>query len=819
MAFKLTRRAKALLNQTNIKVQIIVEIDGFENTAIFGAVDVEKLVTIGEDELTIGSFIIGGTIKDGFSKPYIDPKGEGIKIAQQILPDKGGTGSFPSIKLKFIDPNEELAKLFQPGNIVTDILSTKARVYIGFQNGAHPEDSIPILNGQISLSFFGPGFVKLQISHPDKLRNRKLFIKTESELLAGIGSGDVSLTLKDSTNALTPVDMLRTFLKIEDELIEYTTLIGDIYSGLIRGALGTIAVAHPIDTTAENFYLLREEAPFMALKLLFSGPIKDFKTNLDVINIVDIAPLISVGNAIRFNETDFQTRYGLSEGDKISLSGAANPANNFIDRNIISFVQFDGGSYVIVDGAALISETDSPALAALSSQYNVIQQAGAGCNLSPEQVDVERFLFWIDLFEGTFPEYEFQLIDTINAKEFIDKEVFFPANMYNVPRKGKISVQMNIPPLALEDVITLDINNVLNPDKIGIERSTDKYFYNTVKYLFGFNAIEDRFVNRDTRISGDSLTRFPNLGIKDLVIASKGLRKEIDAANVITSNSRRLTDRYRFGAALIKGVKTLYKVGFPLEVGDSIVVDGRSLKLKDIEKGSSEEFEPRLFEIINATQIHGKGSVTLDLLDTGFGLDARLGVVGPSSELDAGSTTTELKLKKSFGTTATQVERDKWTNYIGEKVKIYNNDRTFEHERTLKSFDLTRENVVIIDPALPSAPSEDFILDMPDYSGDATTKALWKNLHVFVCPVFDVVTGIDDKTFTVSVADALNIFVGARLRVMDPTFTTISERREVIDVSGVTITVDDTLGVIPSPGDHVRPVGFSDDNGLPYNYL
>lgn len=819
MVFDLSRRGKQLLAQTNIQGQIILEIDGFEDEAIFGAVDIEKFARIGEDELTIGEFFIGGVVKNSLSRPLISLQGTQTKVSQQIIPDQGGTSSIQSMNIRMIDKNNELARIFSPGQIVPDLHGVKARVYAAFQKGAHPEDSILVLSGTIRRTEFGAGYVRLSIAHPEELKRRDLFLARTTSITAAIDATQTTIPVQGTTGILVPEDVLKTYITIEDEIIEYTGIDTGTneFTGCTRGAKDTIAAAHDIDETVETLYEIEEDTIPLALKLLFSGPKEYFAEDVAVKAIEFLSPTQSIENAVVFKDPDIQSRYGLVVGDLMTITGATEGANNVTDAQITGFGTYDGGSYILFALENLVQETGTSATVSFKSQFRTMTQDRTGCNLSPEFVDVERFLFWQELFGETYPRYRFEFLESFNAKEFLDVQILFPTGLYSVPRKGKISLQFSIPPLALEDVITINLSNVMNPDKLKIERSTVKYFYNTIEYRVDYDAIRDKFFRKDIRISNDSLDRI-DVGIKKLLIEAQGLRSDLDADNVVTSISKRLLDRWKFGAEWIRGVQVNYKTGLTLEVGDAVVVDGASLKLVDTGRGDR-NFAPRLFEIINKQWDYATGKVVLDLLDTAFDVTSRVGLMGPSSWTAAGSTTTEVRVKRSFATTELEVERDKWETYLGDKVLIRSDDYTFAEEVTLVGFSNSRNDTIIVSPALSVAPPEDYVVDMPDYSGDSQTKAIWKNLHCFVAPVVDVVSGIDEFSFTVDGADISKFFIGGFVRVHNADFTRDSERQEITNIVGNTITVAESLGFTPQAGDETRPIGFSDDNGAPYNYI
>jgi len=899
MALNLSQRALSLLRQNNIKLQIILELEGFD--AIFGAIAVKKFVKIGEDDLIIGGgWFIGVTIENKFSKPYMMLSGgTDTQIDQQVFPDKDGTSSVQNIKVRLADKNEELTKLFSPGTVVTDMLGVKARFGIGFADGAHPEDTVFILNGTINKTVAGAGFWDLNIASPeeskridlfepveDKLKN---FALAEDELLAAIDPIVVTIPLVDASGFLVPAagfrtfvkignevieytgiavndltgcirgsdgtepkahsigaavtsfyfltddattisldstrglflpeDILRTFIRVENEIIEYTGINNNDLTGCIRGSLGSRATVHSLGSDISSYYTLEEDAIPLALKLMLSGPIEEFVSNIPVKSFFNQGLGVDIDNAVFFKESNIQDRYGLVEGDFITTTLADNGANNFVKRTIVSFGIFAGGSFVIVNGAALVAEAGSDAVAAFVSKYNTLTQPGIACEMTPEMVDVARHEFWESTFGTDFPSYRFKLTDSINAKEFIDKDVYFPSALYNIQRQGKTSLNYSIAPLALEEVVIFDETNTIRPSRITIERTTARFFYNNYVYKYDEDPLEDlKFLSNDVLISEDSFNRIKNVGRKTLKIEARGVRTDIDAPIIVPIIQRRQNQRYRFAAERLRNYKVLYKSGFRVEIGDIVIVRGDKLKIADITRGDR-RFAPRLMEVINKKLDYASGSVTFDLLDTKFGINNRVGVMSPASKTGVGSTATNLILKRSYATTEDQIERNKWENYIGELVRVKNVDETFDEEVTLTGFSPSNNDEIIVSPALSLAPTEDFIVCIPRYSGDSETKALIKNLHCFVCPSVAITAGIDDFSFTVGGGDIGKFFIDGFVRVRSAEWDTVSDSLKIINIVGNDITLEKTMGFTPDATFRAEGIGFASDKGLPYHYI
>ena len=172
MAFEITNTAENLASFTNVCPNLILEIEGIEQ--VFSAGGVSKLIKIGDDCWFIGKpdIVIGGICRDENALDYISLDGSSKSIGQQLFQDKGGSSSITRASIRLVDKDQKLTKLFQPNNVIDDILAANCKLYLGFENGAHPRDSINLFNGIVGECQFGSGFVTLNIAHPKELERQ-----------------------------------------------------------------------------------------------------------------------------------------------------------------------------------------------------------------------------------------------------------------------------------------------------------------------------------------------------------------------------------------------------------------------------------------------------------------------------------------------------------------------------------------------------------------------------------------------------------------------------------------------------------------------
>ena len=826
MPIELSAKAELLSQEVNIKQNIILEIEDIP--IIFGAQPIFRVWEIGEDGVTIGQqgLTIGGLIQIENSRDYIMLEGTTNNITQQLELDEGGAGSITKFKIQLVDKNQELTRLFSPGFTVEDILGKEATVYIGFEGGSHPQDSLRLFEGVIEEQSTGPGFWNLAVAHPQTLTRTELFPQITTQLTSDITDSETIIPLASGTGIINPVDSLVTYVRIEDELIRGAVL-GTDFIVTERGADGTIAVAHDEDTDVQSYYVLDDNPVDLALKLMLSRGGAPSYENIEVSRFVQTIGLEEIEDAVIFDSLTFQDDLGLVIGDLVTITGATNAVNNVTDFAISGFAVGSFGTAMILGGAGLVAETTTSATMSIKSQYDVFPAVkggvSAGCFMKPKQVDVQRHLDLKALLIAQIPDMQLRIDDAENAKELIVNELFKPIGFYQIP-KARYSVSAVIPPLVVAQLKNFNSNAVKNPDKLKISRQINKNFYNAIAFKFNPDVLElDRFLSGQVIYSQRSVNRI-NTGTRTLTIESRGLQGDPVTQVRVQSLARRLEDRYQFAPETIT-VETNYKDGFNTEVSDIVLFGDTDLQLTDINE-ANRNFVPRLMEVANKSLNLKNGNLKFELLDTAAGADGRYGVVSPSSFVDTGSTTTVIKLKRSFGTGEFELEREKWVSFFGEDILIRNEDYSFQEVTKLVGF--TDNSLFELEiEAISVAPPEDYIVDLPAYSDEPNTRTTMKSIHCFWDPQVDITDNSGDNfSFQVDAGDIDKFLVDAFVRVhsedysVDSVESSLDDDAQVTDVNTVTkiVTVDRDLGFAPLSGYQVDLIGFK-DGGLPYRLI
>ena len=814
MSLELTATAQALAQGTSKEPQIILELEGID--LVFGAIEVLKVAQIGDPGLVIGNFLIGDLIADPNSRDYISlgkssAGGTTTSLSQQVDPDKAGKLSVQRFNIALIDKNGELTTLFAS----QEMIAKNATVYLNFGGGAHPEDSIRIMNGRVADFNPSAGAFALVIAHPEDEKRQTLFQLIQTELDGAITDIDTTMTLDSVDDMIVNDSLVQLYFQLEDEIVKVTDVTG-LVATVERAQFDTIAIAHDDETEVETRYEFSGNPITLALNIMLSGPTNDI-SDIIISNFEQINATTNIQNGLLIPIKSLADNLGLIEGDLVTITGATNPANNVVAAPILDFTANVAGTVIRLSGVDLIEESSTSAVASFKSQFNTFPD-GAGANMTTRQVDVLRHLAIFENIGASYPDMRFFLKDEQKVKELISEQLYFPTGLYPVPRKGRNSVAITLPSFSDDAIKTFDKTNIKNPDKIKVRRSSSKFFYNTVQYIFNEDEFEEKFKAREINTSERSIQRIP-LGTRELTIKSLGWRDNSTTRQFLRTQADRFTDRYQFGAEFFE-FSVLYGEGFNVEVADVILLDGTDLQIYDSQSGTR-NFTPRLLEVINKSMNVKSGDIKITALDTNFSNLARYGTIAPASKLASGSTTTQILLKDSFGNVGG--EADKWASFTGEQIRIFSDDfTTFDETTNLIQIDPSNPNALNVS-ALSIPPLEDYNIEFPTYDTgtDALLNGVQKALHGFMNPQITIVTGIDGVSFTVSAPDAVRMVVGQPVRIHSEDYTFDSSPESfsvdpvVVDITGVTITLDTDIGFTPAAGYKADLVGYN-DGGFSY---
>lgn len=650
-------------------------------------------------------------------------------------------------------------------------------------------------------------------NHPDASQLVDVEVQDDSNTPQFIGSAtlgiQLSLDVEDATNFLEPADSgtLRTYFVIEEELVEYTSKSSNTLLGLVRGQQKNgLGFYHETASRVDQVIRLSGNGIDLALKLMLSRGPTFYVDGLEIKSFVYLTPSQSSPDTIFFEGIDIETDYGVVPEDICTVTGATNAGNNITDAIIIEVGKYDGGSYIVVDQPLILEDTTS-AVIQIKSQYNTLP---IGLGMRPVEVDVAQHVFIKNTFLSTF-SFDLFIKDLSNGKDFIERQIYLPMTCFSVPRKGRSSVAYHVGPLPTYDVVLLDTTTVENPDQLKVQRSLSENFFNKVNYSYDYNPVTEEYDTPKSYVSTDSQTRIP-VRDKPLEIPSYGLRSDLEAALLTERAAKRLLKRYQYGAEFIKGIKVKFQSGYKTEIGDIVAVDYADLKLSDYSSGNRSG-SLKLMEIINKTMDSKTGEITLDVVNSIFGASDRFGMISPSSMTASGSSAIKLLLKKSWSTKSFQKESLKWSDYVGQKVLVHNEDWSVQWETVIRGFDNNDPQGMSVD-ALPGSPGENWIIQAPNYpnSIDQSELAFWKQRHCFFSPRVQVVSSFLQTEVEVDPGDIGRFFIGSVIRIHNFDFTEDAPEAVVtaIDTLNNLVSFDTPTGFTISTDHFIDLIGFVD---------
>lgn len=733
MAIELTARTKRALDELSIEPNLIIRIDGL--STLYGSTAIREFLTYGYDEVEYGDegIFYGGLVDKEDQKQYIDSATTTYTIRQQMsYDDEAGASSVATMNIGLVDKNQEISQLISPGFDLEDILGRRVDVFYTFGDTDFFEDSIQVFKGFVTKIESRPGLIIFKINHPDAKKQVELFKSVETQLDGSITASDTTISVNDASSFFEPASPLTTYLRIGDEVVQYTGISGNDFTGVTRGAQGTTATPHDDNSQVRALYSLEDNVMDLALKLMMSG----FGTD-PVYEDITVTSFVKVGagntqiaNAIYFDQVNIPQDYNITAGDTITTTGATNGANNVTTRTITDVVQFESGYYIVVDGAALVYEEDSSAAMDVFSQYNVLPD---GMRMRPDEVDIEEHTRLRDFFFSAFSYRFFIKEDEINGKDFLDKEIYRPIACYSLPRKARSSVGYTIGPIPGENIKTLKLDTTRDPRNIRITRSTNRSFFNEVVYKYDDDPLvpETSFGTGLITINQTSKDRIPGR-TKTYVVESKGMRTGLQGANIASLQTARILDRYKFGAEIVD-LKAMFSISVDIEIGDKVVAEFDDLQVTDITQGSR-LFQPRLFEVLNKTINLKNGAVDFQLLDTGINIDTRFGLMSPCSEIAGVISSSQFSIRARTGYTAKfgDDEFRNWENIISINqfisIRVHNDDYSVDEDLVVTSIN---ENVFTLETAATITLAVGLTVEFTDYV-DVDTSDKQKLLYAYM---------------------------------------------------------------------------------------
>jgi hypothetical protein len=337
---------------------------------------------------------------------------------------------------------------------------------------------------------------------------------------------------------------------------------------------------------------------------------------------------------------------------------------------------------------------------------------GEGLGMDNDQVDLSEHLILRARYLSDF-EYDFYIKDELtDVKEFIESQIYLPAACYSLPRKSQASMGIFTPPIPGAEILTVNDTNILNPSKLKLRRSISKNFFNTIVYKFDEQVLEEKFLRGVVTTNTDSKDRI-KVGNKTFFVTSKGLRESLNGINLANRAIDRRLDIYRFAAESISDVKVHFGDAFAVEIGDVLIFDPTGLSVTDLATGERDK-GAKLYFVQNKKISIKTGEVSFDLVDSGFELGGRYGLISPASVINNVLSDSVIEVRSSFASVYGANEGLKWSRYVGEYVRVRSNaDFTVTSDVKILS---VIGNQITFDEELSFTPSVDDLLTLAPYT-------------------------------------------------------------------------------------------------------
>jgi hypothetical protein len=245
-----------------------------------------------------------------------------------------------------------------------------------------------------------------------------------------------------------------------------------------------------------------------------------------------------------------------------------------------------------------------------------------------------------DWFPGPAYRFSFTIDKRIQAKKWLEKEIFKILNVYPVTdADGKFNIKPFKPPLpATTTIQSFDEDNIIG---LPLYDFNLKDLINEVEAHYDWDSTDDEYDTSEFYFDSTSINnRGP--GKSPLKLESKGITAALGGSDLFARRKAKVFERYS-DPPPPKIKMTTWFYGWLTEAGDIVPVTHS--KLPDIESGTRGITSERM-EVINRNIDWKRGRVRLELLVTGFKKDPYC-QISPSATITSGTSATEFEVSSA----------------------------------------------------------------------------------------------------------------------------------------------------------------------------
>lgn len=253
------------------KLAIVVDIAGLDyltSTTIGRQLQYGDPFVYG-DPITYGGIVpIGTAPGERGQRVLLDLNGSSMTIAQRLEPEQG-RASISTLSMTFIDKDQYMTRAVTPGVILDEILGKEVKVWLGYaDNCSFPKDYYVVWRGRVAQINPEIGRITLQFTDPNLGKRQQVFYSAQTKLSGGLTAiastvnvvSNSDFTKKIMGPSGTYEQNVKTYLKIEDEFIEYqqtgsegTGFGVNQFLNVVRGARGTTPAIHNVNSDVNAY--------------------------------------------------------------------------------------------------------------------------------------------------------------------------------------------------------------------------------------------------------------------------------------------------------------------------------------------------------------------------------------------------------------------------------------------------------------------------------------------------------------------------------------------------------------------------------------
>jgi len=228
--------------------------------------------------------------------PFLDPLS--LSAVSQSVDPVSGISTIGSMGFSLIDRNGLVSQAIRDGDTAGYGLNRqRCDLYLTYP-GDDWADRQYMRRMQITAADTDGGSIKISSADIQRALKKQIFEPATDKLSADVLAADSAIALQDavSFNVVTHPSGTFAYVKINDEIIKYTSKTANQISGCVRGQQGTIATAHAQDDDVSEIIYFNENPLSIALRVMKGSDIPDhWQLKMDATNHIDQAAWNSEG--------------------------------------------------------------------------------------------------------------------------------------------------------------------------------------------------------------------------------------------------------------------------------------------------------------------------------------------------------------------------------------------------------------------------------------------------------------------------------------------------------------------------------------------